>query len=79
MGHINLGRAERDRGMSSMEIITLSLILRYLTRFKLNFNLEFRGQLIIAHLYSVVVTYRIVLFRLLQPDAIGRACFYRVI
>ena len=62
-----------------MEVITLSLILRSLTRFKLNFNLELLGQLVIAHLHSMVVTYRVVLLRLLQPDAIGRARFYYVI
>ena len=77
--HIDLGRAERDRGMSSMELITLSLILTSLTRFKLNFNLELRGQLVIAHLHYVVMTHRVVLLRLLQPDAICRARFYCVI
>ena len=39
VGHIDLGWAERDRGMSSMEVITLSLILHPFTRFKFNFNL----------------------------------------
>ena len=62
-----------------MELFTLGLIIRPFTRFKLNFNLELRRQLVIAHLHNVVVTHRVVLLRLLQPDAIGWARFYCVI